>query len=105
MSEWDLEVGKDFQLHSYSYRNGKDMRIGQGVKNSSQWKILALDRIAVRENYAQPRFELPRYMLESTPRGGKLESTLRDGTSRNWNEDIVGTRCSLQLHLYILTNL
>ncbi|WP_157963236.1 hypothetical protein [Algoriphagus litoralis] len=41
------------QLHPDSYRDGKDIRVGQGVKKSSLWKILTLGQYAGRANLTQ----------------------------------------------------
>ncbi len=49
---------------------GKDMRVGQGVKKSSLWKILTLGQHAGRENFTQPQSALQSCFGESTPRGG-----------------------------------
>jgi hypothetical protein len=48
------------QLHLGSYRDVKDIRVGQGVKKSSLWKILTLGQYAGRANFTQLIFELQR---------------------------------------------
>jgi len=55
---------------------GKDMRVGQGVKKSSLWKILTLGQHAGRENFTQPQSALQSCFGESTPRGGELMNKL-----------------------------
>ena len=46
------------QLHPDSYRDGKDIRVGQGVKKSCLRKILALGRLEGQTNFTQHPTEL-----------------------------------------------
>ncbi|MBC6365231.1 hypothetical protein DDT91_00390 [Algoriphagus sp. AK58] len=57
------------QFHPGNYRDGKNMRVGQGIKRSSLWKILTLGQHAGRVNFTQNPIELQRCLEDTTPRG------------------------------------
>ncbi|QYH38191.1 hypothetical protein GYM62_05030 [Algoriphagus sp. NBT04N3] len=60
------------QFHSDNYRDDKDMRVGQGVKKSSLWKILALGQHAGQAYFTQHPIELQRCIEDTTSRRVEL---------------------------------